>query len=117
MHGLPQDFDPSIFVNKTLNQISFTTNTVNFIFDENLSVTALESFSYSIKQTKEEIVSFPVKDSKIVKFLEKSVENATKKDRGTLSLYFQCDWRIRFFDNTPNYESYHIWDGKREIIV
>jgi hypothetical protein len=43
MYGLPQHFDASVFVGRTLDHVPFTANTVHFAFDGDVAIKLFSS--------------------------------------------------------------------------
>ena len=118
MYGLPKDFDTSIFLGKTIQAISFSANTIDFMFDDALSITATGSFSHHIPgQNSDEVESIPVKNSKLMQLTEKSVVSAKVEGRGNLVLQFNDGQILRCIDDTPRYESYSITYHSKETFV
>jgi len=118
MYGLPQDFDTSVFVGKSLQLVSFTANTIHLAFDDEVSITVESSFAHDLGQTGPPTVeTVPVRESRLMQLVERTVVRAEARDRGTLVLYFDNGQTFFCFDDLPQYESYSITLGDRQIIV
>jgi hypothetical protein len=76
------------------------------------------SFGYQLTPTQElEIVEAPVLQSNLMQLLGHSTIRAFGDDKGTLTLEFEDGQILRYLDDTPMYESYHIIQGDHRIIV
>jgi hypothetical protein len=116
MHGLPKDFDLSVFIGKVFEQICFTENTVSFFFGDNISITVESKYSYG-KANKMVVETIPATSSSCMNFLGKTVKGATPKSDGTMNLVFEDDSKLTFVDDSKQYESYRIRIGDTEIII
>ena len=119
MYGLPETFDASVFVGRTLQQVAFSANSVSLWFGEDLSVTIESSFSHAAssgsKQAEKQTV--PVAKSSLMQLAGKAVRSAESDRHGTLTLRFEGGHVLSVFDDLPQYESYRIQQGEDEIIV
>lgn len=118
MYGLPSDFAASAFAGQELTQVSFTTNTVHFSFDEHHSITAESTFgyrpdAYSVEATQ----TIPAVRSEIMGLLGKTVLHAEADSDGVLKLEFAGGGSLVFRDDSKEYESYQICIGERQISV
>jgi hypothetical protein len=118
MHGLPHDFDASIFVGHELIQVSFTINTTHIVFDGTISVTLLSSAASG------EVPNIAVDGGRtsaasldVIRLIGKQVASATAESEGTLNIIFQGGTVVTFLDDSRQYESYSIQIGDKEIIV
>jgi Family of unknown function (DUF6188) len=122
MHGLPEGLDLSFFVGKRLQKITFVEANIFFGFEGNVRITAMSSIQHQqmsdahcnrigVKQ------SLPVNHSTLMSLLEKTVTEGHGDEEGTLSLTFNDGQVLRFFDDTPGYESYSFTDGENEYFV
>ena len=59
MYGLPLDFDPSIFIGRELQQVSFTANTVQLAFDDDIAITLESSFIFQLDKAEEAVRQAP----------------------------------------------------------
>ena len=118
MYGLPRDFDFSIFVGRSVELVSFTVNTVNLSFDEDLSITIGSSYEYQVDtRSPGEKRAIPVQESTLMQLLGKTIEAAEACGRGTLVLHFEGGQIFKCFDDEPQYEAYTITNRGRETIV
>jgi hypothetical protein len=118
MYGLPSDFAATVFAGQELTQVSFTTNTVHFSFDEHHSITVESTFVYrpdaaSVEATQ----AVPAVHSEIMGLLGKTVLRAEADRDGVLKLEFLGGGLLVFRDDSKEYESYQIRIGKRQISV
>jgi hypothetical protein len=119
MYKLPKDFDGKFFVGKTLENVSFSENTVFFGFGEHVSVTVMSSLQhqYASESEQSDIQHVPLTESKLMQLPGSSVIKVKGDEDGTLTLFFNSGHILRIFDDLPNYESYSFSDGKHEIYV
>lgn len=109
VYGLPADFDYSIFVGRTVEQVCFMENMVSLAFDERVHIN-IES-SYSLQPSEhdaEVVVDIPPQESNLMQLAGQVVDSAHAEGRGTLILRFQGGHVFKCFDDQPMYESYHI---------
>ena len=119
MYGLPSGFDASRFVGRSLEQISFSANTIHLSFDEAVCITIESSFAHSTREhvSHAERMSVPVSESRLMQLLGESIEFAEGAADGTLILRFTNGQALACFDDTPMYEAYRIRFGDEEIVV
>ena len=118
MCGLPSDFDASIFVGRTLEQVSFSANTIDFSFGRDLSITIEGSFTHKTLDDEDpQKERVPVMYSKLMRLTQKSVRFAEAVREGLLILSFEDGQVLSCFDDSPNYESYRISHGDVEHII
>jgi len=117
MYGLPTAFDASRFVRLTLEQVSFTINTVHLSFSDDVSITLESSFEHLAKDGKPRRLAVPVTESQLMQLLGESVESAHASTDGTLSLRFGDGQALTCYDDAPMYEAYRLRFGDEEIVV
>ena len=118
MYGLPIDFEPRAFVGQELVQVSFTINTVHLIFDKDTTITIESTYAVGLSpDTAAMKQSPPVKSSNLMALLGRKVTEANATVEGTLTLVFEGHEHLWCFDDSEQYESYHIRIQEREIIV
>jgi hypothetical protein len=119
MYGLPSDFDPSRFLGRTLDLVSFSVSTVSLRFDGGISITIESCFAHATGQpiVEAERTSIPVRDSRLMQIPGETVIDAKATSDGTLTLVFTGDHVLAIFDDDPMYEAYNITIGDEEIIV
>lgn len=118
MYGLPVNFDAAVFVGKKLGLICYSTNTINFSFEGDVSITLMGSFIY--RHSPYEIVikqSLPVSSSDLMCLIGRVVCSSEGREDGTLALHFDNGHILMFLDDSQEYEAYSIRIGKRSIIV
>jgi hypothetical protein len=119
MYGLPPQFDATFLMGRTLEAVSFTSNTVTLCFDNDILITLLSSFEYADLATLESSprVRVPVKQSNLMELIDRQITSVEGDKLGTLTLEFDRGSMLRLFDDSSEYESYRIAHGAREIIV
>lgn len=119
MYGLPSGFDASRFVGRTLEQVSFSVNTVHLSFDEAVCITIESSFTHTTGRgmSQADRKNVPVSESRLMHLLGESIESAEAAINGTLTLRFTNGQVFECYDDTPMYESYRMRFGDEEIVV
>jgi len=119
MYGLPVDFDASRLVGCTLEQVSFSENTVHLSFSNDASITIESCFAHSAHDDlgDAERSRVPVRESRLMQLLGESIDSAHASAEGTLSLRFTNGQVFACFDDTSQYEAYRLKLGEEEIIV
>lgn len=119
MYGLPEDFDASIFVERTLEQICFNENQIALHFGLDLSLVIECAFIHEdpAQQPSNQVVDVPAASSNLMSLLGVRVTLAWGDKDGTLLVRFENGQSLKIEDNSPVYESYRIQQGDREIIV
>lgn len=118
MYGLPEKFDSSPFVGRELQQVCFWEYSVHLVFGGEVSITLDSAFRFR-KDPQHELVltEVPVTSSDLMQLVGKAVERATAQPDGTLSLCFVGGGELVCTDDSPEYESYRIRFGDKEILV
>ncbi len=118
MYGLPKDLDLSVFINKEIEEITFTVNTIVFCFGIGLSITteSIVEFFY-LKDGSCCCVEPPVESSNLMMLLGKKIVNAIANPNGKLELAFDDGMKLGFLDDSSQYESYRINIDGKEIVV
>jgi hypothetical protein len=118
MYGLPADFDPTLFLGRELEQVSFTANTVHLTFDGDASITILDTFEVRLVQGAAPVRQTPpVEQSNLMGLLGRRVVSAHRTATGTMALAFEQGGELLCMDESTQYESYTIRIGGREIVV
>ena len=115
MFGLPSDFDTNCFLGRVLELICINENTVYFHFDREILISVESAYAYHGGELEaiELLVEIPEFNSKILKLLGCSVNSTQGTAEGTLILEFEEGKKLKIFDTSPQYESYHItYEGK-----
>jgi hypothetical protein len=132
VHGLPSDFDPSVFNGATLHQIAFSSSMIDFLFerdpssksvDRELSLKALGPFRHDgedkagerFSDAVEELVE--LKESRLMYLLQQRVTATRIEDRADLILQFENGHVLHMIEDPAPYEAYHIEIGDRLIVV
>ena len=119
MHSLPNDFDLSFFVGRTLENVSFSETTVFFGFGDHVSVTVLSCLQHLLPSDSEEAAyqSVPLTESRLMRLPGHAVRQVTGDSAAALTLVFDDGQVLKIFDNQPCYEAYWVSNGQREIVV
>ena len=118
MHGLPKDFDGSVFVGKEVMQVCFTVNQVSIHFEDAMGITAEGPLCHSLTMDDEGTTyEPPIRNGELQGLVGHAVTEATVIGPGDLRLRFDDGQSLIFCDDTPAYESYHIRLGDKEIHV
>lgn len=119
MYGLPENFDASFFVGRTLEMICFNANQIYLHFDDEITITIEGSFSHQHARSSvnPRVVSVPAEQSDLMRLLEHKVVSVSADPDGTLTLDFDDGQIFTCYDQTPSYESYQIKHGDEVIIV
>lgn len=119
MYGLPENFDGSFLLGRTLEMICFNANQIYLHFDGQVTITIEGTFSHQRAQSgsNTQVLSIPVSESDLRQLLEHKVSAISADKDGTLSLVFDDGQTLTCYDQLPNYESYQISQGDNVIIV
>ena len=119
MYGLPDGFDGSFFLDRVLEFVSFSANTLNLDFDNSVSLTIESSYEYKWADDVGAIESqqVPVSSSRLMGLIGGKVLSVGVEDGGTLVLNFDSGTVFRCFDDQSHYESYRIAHGGEEIYI
>lgn len=117
MYGLPSDFDSGFFVGRSIESITFSVNTVHVAFDESVSISLQSAFEYRVDSSPTIRQQVPVTESKLMQLVGCVVSRSESQSDGTLTLFFDGQRLLRCLDDTPQYESYRIGNGDKEIYV
>jgi hypothetical protein len=118
VYKLPQDFDGNDFVGQTLSEMTFTPNTVSFIFGPGLVITTLSVYSYRLAENEESRVEqVPMSCTKVLGLIGKVVMRVSIIDERNLRLTFIGGGELNYIDDSDAYESYSIKIGDRELTV
>jgi hypothetical protein len=120
MYPLPDDFDPTIFVGRTLSRLTFTSNTLEFVFDPEILIRVLGEVRHDGADGQGrwyDGATLPIRASRLMRLLDATVEEVAIEDRATLALSFDNEHVLRLVEDTTMYESYHLHIGDRHIIV
>lgn len=119
MYGLPENFDGSFLIGRTLEMICFNANQIYLHFDGQVTITIEGSFSHQRAQSGSDtqVLSVPVSESDLMQLLEHKITGVSGEKDGTLTLVFDDGQILKCYDQLPNYESYQIRHGEKVIIV
>jgi hypothetical protein len=118
MYGLPDSFDPSVFVGRRLTAVTFAENVIVLEFDPHLSVSVFASVSYrTATDTELATDTPPVTQTRLVDLVGRVVTSAIARSWRDLVIELERDASITLVDDSETYESFVIGLGDREIIV
>jgi len=118
VHGLPKDFDASVFVGGSLETVTFAANAIHLAFDNGNSVTAQMHLRYrgsSEAAYRDDVL--PVSSSSLMSLVGQRVVTATTHSRGDLTLEFDAGGTLQVQDDSEHYESYTLKTPDGEIFV
>ena len=117
MYGLPHDFDASVFVGRELESVCFAANSIELSFDQDVSITLQGTFRFRPStEDDEETCAVPVERSNLMRLVGRVIDRAASAPDGTLIL-FAGEATLTCVDDSPEYESYQIRLGDREVVV
>jgi hypothetical protein len=121
MYGLPEDFDGSFFVGRSVRTIAFSGCMTELIFDGDVAIGLLATyechFAGDDKYVELRRIDAPVTSSRLMQLVGRKVVSVDAEKKGTLTLHFEGGHIFRCFDDACGYESYSIGHGSEEIIV
>ena len=121
MYGLPEDFDGSFLVGRSVRTVAFSPCMTELIFDGDVSIGLLASYECHFAGDEKHVelrrVDVPVASSRLMQLLGHTVMSVDVERQGTLTLHFDGGHIFRCLDDACGYESYSIGYGKERIIV
>ena len=115
MYGFADQIDWQSFVGRVLEEVSFTTTTVNFHFDDNLSVTIMTGAVLQVSGGRSEPLA-PGLASSLPGAVGREVV-AVWTSFAELSLTFDNRWVLNLVDDSRMYESLSVRVGGVEYYV
>jgi hypothetical protein len=126
MYGIPDDFDPKVFVGSTLTTVRFGAYQVQITFDHlDQEGRTVRAIPVSVEGAYEhrgpggawlDAGNVPHPQSRLMQLTNHTVVDAVVESRERLRLAFDHDQTLTLID-TPDYESFHFWlDGELWII-
>ena len=118
MYGIPEDLNISELVGQPLDLISFSANTVHFVFGNEISITVESSYSYKIGEgdvVKQEKI--PIKSSSLMNLVGSYIKSVNIKNSNELLLKFDKNSFLLIYDDNETYESFQIQIKDKNIIV
>lgn len=116
MYRLPVDFDGSFFIGRKLEMICANANQIYLHFGQQITITVESSLTYQ-RGDATVTIGVPLSNCDIVALLEHSITQVSPMKDGTLTLMFDNGDVLKCLDDRPNYESYRIRNGDKEVIV
>ncbi len=119
MYGLPENFDTSFILGRTLELICFNENTVYLHFDGGLLLSIESEYAHQKPESDavDQIYEVPFLDPNIAQLLGSPIIDGSASTDGTLILTFENGHRLQILDTSGQYESYRIDYGEVSIIV
>lgn len=118
MHGIPKEFDATIFVNRELESITFASNAIHLDLGAGHAITAQKHLRYRVhvgSDLRDDVL--PVGASSLVALVGRRVERTEVRMPGDLILHFEDGGVIWFEDDSVHYESYSILTPHGEVFV
>jgi hypothetical protein len=138
MYKFPEEFDPAIFVGRTLEMVCANATQVYFHFNDDLYVCAESAFGFERPDKRFSDVQIPLDQCDVFQLLEHNIARARIKRNAwftaisverdvaraetttikgdVLILIFDNGASLRF-DPTPGYESYRVVVSGKEIFI
>jgi hypothetical protein len=118
MFGLPKDFNTAPLVERTLESICFNENQINFHFNEKLTISVESSVRYQKGPTRApETIEVPALQSDLMHLLGHTTTKVFGDGEWTLTFEFEDGQILQCLDDSPQYESYHIYESGDRTIV
>jgi Family of unknown function (DUF6188) len=120
VYELPADFDVQVFATRVLERVTFTANTLELIFDGEVSVTVESKIRYEVTDDGGgwvESATVPLTESTLMRLIGRRVHEASVKDRSSIALKFDNDHVLLIIADSDQYECYQLQIGDAEIVV
>ena len=119
MHGLPDDFDPEVFVGREIESVTFGANAIYISLGTDAGINAEFSVRYQLDTAEEAQVDVipPAAPSRLMGLVGRTVFSATASANGDLVLSLTPDGFLRVADESEAYESYSLLTPSGRIIV
>jgi len=116
MYKFPEEFDPAIFVGRTLEMVCINANQVYFHFNDHLMICAESAFWYERQDKSHSDVQVPLDQLEVLQLLEHDVARAQIKKGDVLIVIFDNGASLRF-DPVLGYESYRVVVAGKETFI
>lgn len=116
MFGLPEDFDGSFMVGRSLLQVCIGRHEVILKFDGNVEITIESEFRVTGRGQDRVFDLPPEGGAASLIFLQGIVSEVHGDRSGTLTLTF-AEGRLELYDTSTHYESYQIRRGDQIYVV
>ncbi len=118
MYGLPDDFDPDVFLGRRLESVTFAVNVVVLGFSDQLTVSISGTVVYQESpDSGERREQPPAVQTSLIAAVGRAVETTELKSPRELVLWLEKGFRLVLLDDSDMYECYLISLGDREIVV
>jgi len=112
VHGIPADFDPSVFVGATLATVTFGPYKVDLTFEGDTPLRIAVESAYVHAGPEHEgwrdEASIPVGESRLMQLTNHRVVDARRVDDARLTLVFEHGHSLTLIDDSDQYESFQI---------
>ncbi len=114
MHGVPADFDYSVFVGAHLERVDFGAYIVHFHFSSEKSsplwIVVEQAFVHAgpAQEGWTDEVRLPTKSSRLMQLTNHAVTDAARLDKARMRLDFDHGHSLTLIDDTDLYESFQI---------
>ena len=118
MYGLPSDFDPSVFVGRSVASVCYSENTTQIFLDDRTIITIWGSLAHSaVAEVAARTETVPTESSALMRLAGRTVVDASVNHGKNLRLKFDDGQVLECLDDSDQYESYSIATGDKQIIV
>ena len=117
MYGLPDDFDPGVFVGRRLESITFAENVIVLTFSEAVTVSIAGTVLYQEAADTPQRRERPLTTHTGLVGAGGAVESTELKSPRELILRLEKGFLVTLVDDSDEYESYLIALSDREIVV
>lgn len=118
MYRLPKDFDVSFLIGRELESICFGQYQANLNFTDGVWIQIEGSFKFFVDaQLMEQVDEFPISKSALPQIIGQKVTGINITADSDLELVLNGKNRLLIAEDNGPYESYRIFDGKKETIV
>lgn len=116
MFGLPDDFDSSFLLGRTLHQVCFGLHQVILRFDAEVDLSIECDYRVTIDGHAVPYSSSLAGSAALLTFLHLEVISTRSSADGTLAVAFEGG-TLELYDSSPQYESYQIRNGDDLYVV
>jgi hypothetical protein len=120
MYNLPSDFEPAIFVGKTLERVWISRYQARLIFDQRVAIDIFSEIAHrsgGVTWTWRERDSSLAAESPLSELVGHRVQSARVAGLNDLVLAFDTGDEVVIRSDSEEYECYHLHFDDREVIV
>lgn len=107
----------SLFINQSLDSITFTENTMVLNFSNGASITVLYGFEFSCNNKEKESIGFPISSTRVLSALGMKVKNVSIINDRDLFLVYSEGCEMNILSSEDSYECYIVRFGGVEIVI